>query len=86
MTNNTSIYFHHSNNKLSDCSQLAKKKQCVGSHHILSIIKLTHKQNGPMEEIKILEKKGSRYHYRHKENYFLDTIIGRKFGVSFVDL
>ena len=39
-----------------------------------------------MEEIKILEKKGSRYHYRHKENYFLDTIIGRKFGVSFVDL
>ena len=39
-----------------------------------------------MEEIKILEKKGSRYHYRNKENYFLDTIIGRKFGVSFVDL
>ena len=39
-----------------------------------------------MEEIKILEKKGSRYHYRHKENYFLDTIIGRKFGVSFVEL
>ena len=64
----------------------AVKTTSQGSRHIVSFIKLTHKQNGPMKEIKILQKKGFNYHQRHKENYFLDTIIGRKFGVSFVEL
>ena len=49
------IYYHF-NDKLPDLVLrfVEKKNVFVGSPHILSIIKLTHKQNGPMKEIKIL--------------------------------